>query len=1235
MELLILLIVVALVASVILGPIGCFKSFAVGSAVGKLERDMDRLAVQLRDAQEICRALQAQLRANTDDPAEIVEQQEAASVESPEQLPEPEPEAQAEATEARQVVEDQPTTLERLRALRHEQDAHEPIASIDDDTAAAQEDETLDALPETIEDAGKNGPAWDRRPALHHGEAGKIDSMGLTLTTDETPAPPSQTGSEANEPTRRLTIEEVLAGKVFVWIGAIALVLTAAFLLKLGFDENIITIPVRVIGAGVFGIALWCVGEWARNRVSLIAQALCGSGVAVLYGTIIAARHYNLLGGSSTIAFGLMGLVTAAAVVLSLRHGPAVAILGMLGGFMLPPLLVKDFGPNAGMILYLLAIEIGVLAVTGKRGWFGISAMTLFFTIAWSLGYTLIGDHPHERTLTAMLILGTAAAYLWHTARIHRDPDASPALRKRVLTLSTTATCSAIAITALLVVEGGYTFRDMGMLWLVALGTLVLARLDARQLAMPFIAMGLSLLVLIADAARSITTGPSDMLIQMSACFGGLFLLGGYTCLWANKHRKVFATMCAIAGPSFYGLIFFAGHEVYGLRDFWWPYTLTLAGVYALATLPMLLRRKAEHDWSIALFSVLSFALVCVTLGQAMDHPRFAVCLALVSAVVALIDLRLFIRPLRVAACVVAFVSVAPLVMPGPFELTIKGGPVFNTLLPIYALPALAYGIIAWCAARAGSRETAKHLTWLCIATTTGMLLVLIRDIYQPGDFKAEAFHLYEWSTYATVLLIAAYLGTWLARRLSFKPIQHASICVASIGGAIALIAGVAVGNPLFNGDGIGGWELALGLFALYIVPAALIWYWSGRAVLSEQPQLIAALRGIAIILTAIFAGLQIRNGFQPDNLRAVGVGLYECVTYAAIAILMGGFIQQLDRHVFKDTVIRLAGRAIFAIGVAVTLIGSVLVYNPIFDDNAVGGWALLGPLAVLYVVPAVLLWLWSRGKTLADQPGWVSLLRGIAIAFVAVFVVQLIRNSFHANDLRALSVGAFECATYGLAWVGLGFLFHLIAPRCTLPKTTGAVGRSIFGIGLATLIIGNVIALNPLWFREYLGYLPVFNGLWYLFGPTILILALLARHTRRTGQKTPAKLAGFLAIGLSFMLLSTFVRHGFSGDGLAIITGKLDSAERYAYSLVWVVFGGVLLVAGVFTKLDTLRYGSLAILLLAVGKVFLIDTANLDNLYRVFSFFGLGVTLIGLGYLYQRLVFKRPVNPKDLRASP
>jgi uncharacterized membrane protein len=44
--------------------------------------------------------------------------------------------------------------------------------------------------------------------------------------------------------------------------------------------------------------------------------------------------------------------------------------------------------------------------------------------------------------------------------------------------------------------------------------------------------------------------------------------------------------------------------------------------------------------------------------------------------------------------------------------------------------------------------------------------------------------------------------------------------------------------------------------------------------------------------------------------------------------------------------------------------------------------------------------------------------------------------------------------------------------------------------------------------------------------------------------------------------------------------------------------------------------------MLIAVGKVFLIDASSLEGLYRVVSFFGLGVTLIALSWFYTRYVF-------------
>jgi len=52
------------------------------------------------------------------------------------------------------------------------------------------------------------------------------------------------------------------------------------------------------------------------------------------------------------------------------------------------------------------------------------------------------------------------------------------------------------------------------------------------------------------------------------------------------------------------------------------------------------------------------------------------------------------------------------------------------------------------------------------------------------------------------------------------------------------------------------------------------------------------------------------------------------------------------------------------------------------------------------------------------------------------------------------------------------------------------------------------------------------------------------------------------------------------------------------------------------------LSQGALAILILTVRKVFLSDMAALGGLYRVASFLGLGLFLVGIGYIYQRYVF-------------
>jgi uncharacterized membrane protein len=86
---------------------------------------------------------------------------------------------------------------------------------------------------------------------------------------------------------------------------------------------------------------------------------------------------------------------------------------------------------------------------------------------------------------------------------------------------------------------------------------------------------------------------------------------------------------------------------------------------------------------------------------------------------------------------------------------------------------------------------------------------------------------------------------------------------------------------------------------------------------------------------------------------------------------------------------------------------------------------------------------------------------------------------------------------------------------------------------------------------------------------------------------------------------------------------------------MVWLGYALIVLGLGIAFGQSLLRYASLAVLVITAAKVFLFDMAGLTGLYRVASFLGLGLSLVGIGYLYQRFVFHDPAAGRTARPAP
>jgi len=100
---------------------------------------------------------------------------------------------------------------------------------------------------------------------------------------------------------------------------------------------------------------------------------------------------------------------------------------------------------------------------------------------------------------------------------------------------------------------------------------------------------------------------------------------------------------------------------------------------------------------------------------------------------------------------------------------------------------------------------------------------------------------------------------------------------------------------------------------------------------------------------------------------------------------------------------------------------------------------------------------------------------------------------------------------------------------------------------------------------------------------------------------------------------LGVYLASGLVVDLAGAHAGHSTQTSQLALSGFWAALGFTAILAGLVRRRRALRLGGLGVLMLAVGKVFLVDLAQLESIWRVGSFLALGLVLLAGAFAYQR----------------
>ncbi len=208
-----------------------------------------------------------------------------------------------------------------------------------------------------------------------------------------------------------------------------------------------------------------------------------------------------------------------------------------------------------------------------------------------------------------------------------------------------------------------------------------------------------------------------------------------------------------------------------------------------------------------------------------------------------------------------------------------------------------------------------------------------------------------------------------------------------------------------------------------------------------------------------------------------------------------------------------------------------------------------------------------------------------------------------------------------------LGFFLRPVCPKGELVRTVGIIAAVMGAIYTAAAISGIYYTAFTLFLNWPFALASAYAA--------VLLLAAWSSRDAHGNRFSPAGMLVLLALTLLWIVLSEEVYlFWYCGHEYGSVDSNWEFKAQMYLSVSWAVYAAVLLVLGFIAKTRAIRYLSLAIFAVLLGKIFVVDTATLQTEYRIAAFLTTGLVLVGVSFLYQFLNKKGFFDSIDMQLT-